>query len=135
MAAIVEESNAERVRRAHDCFRRGDADGLAGLCTPDVEFTSFVAEMEGRVYRGPQGIRDWLANVEETFDAFSSEVAAIEELGDRWVLAEILIRATVGGLPLEQRAFQLVELRGDRASRWTWHRTIEEALAAAEEGE
>lgn len=64
----------------------------------------FVAEMEGRVYRWPQGVRDWLANVEETFDAFSSEVAAIEELGDR-------------------------------ASRWTWDRTLEEALAAAEEGE
>jgi hypothetical protein len=46
VAAIVEESNAERVRRAHDCFRRADG-----------------------------------------------------------------------------------------ASRWTWHRTIEEALAAAEEAE
>jgi hypothetical protein len=55
----------------------------------------------------------------------------VTDVGDA-VVTEVLIRGTVGGLPLEQRAFQLVETDDDRqVRRWTWHRSHAEALAAA----
>jgi ketosteroid isomerase-like protein len=132
MAVMVEGSNVERTRFAWECFNRRDAEGLMSICVPDVEFTTFVGEMEGRVYRGAEGVREWFANVDETFDEFAPEVVDVTDVGNG-VVTEVQIRGSLGGLPLEQRAFQLIEIRSGLATRWSWYRTREEALAAAED--
>ncbi len=128
---MVDDSDIARLRRAHEAFSRGDAEGLLELCSPDVEFTTYVAEMEGRAYHGHEGVREWVTNLQATFDDFTNEILGIETLEDDRVLAELLICGTASGLRLEQRAFQLVEFHDGLATHWSWYRTREEAVAAA----
>jgi len=67
------------VRAAFDRANAGDPDGLAALCHEAVEFHD-VPEITGsRIYRGRDGIREWLRTVREVSDDLQLQI---------WDLAE-----------------------------------------------
>ncbi|HEX3243335.1 MAG TPA: nuclear transport factor 2 family protein, partial [Solirubrobacterales bacterium] len=57
----------ERLHDAFEAFNAGDLDRFDELCDPDVEFSTFLGRMEGRTYRGTEGVHEWFANIREAF--------------------------------------------------------------------
>jgi ketosteroid isomerase-like protein len=131
----ADQAKAQLVRRAHKYASVGDVANLLTLCTPEVEFTTFLGQMEGRTYHGQSGVSEWIENLHSTFSDFENQVLEIDSISENAVIAEVLIGGTASGLRLEERLFQLVSFRGGLASAWAWYRTREEAVAAAEAGE
>jgi ketosteroid isomerase-like protein len=73
---------ADVVRAAFERANANDPDGLADLCTEDVEFRD-VPEIPGSTtYRGKEGIRKWLGTVHEVSDDLELQIREMEERGD-----------------------------------------------------
>ncbi len=77
-AVAVEKLNIEKLADAFDAFNRRDVEAyIAAVDVPDdYEWRPFLtAGVEGGVYRGPMGLREWFANIDELFESFSIEVS------------------------------------------------------------
>jgi ketosteroid isomerase-like protein len=107
-----------------------DLDGFMAVVAEDVEFTSMVAEVEGTTFRGHEGIRTWWETVVEAFGEVRWEVLEVRGAGDRGI-AHVRMDGTLGEVPLNLRMWLAARLRDGRATRWSWHRTEQEALEAA----
>src|SRR4051812_27362602 len=89
----MSQENVEIVRRGFEHANRRDLDGFLSYLDPEFELRSaVVGGAEGNVYRGPDGVREWLANLDETFEELINEPIELRDLGDR-VLAFGRIRA------------------------------------------
>ena len=73
----------ENVRSGIDAYNRGDAEALVELSDPDVTMVPIRALLEGTEYRGHEGVRRFLADMDE--DWTEREVIADEmrEVGGR----------------------------------------------------
>jgi ketosteroid isomerase-like protein len=132
----MSEENVELVRKAYEAFNRRAPDALADLCAPDVEFTSLMAESEGGVYRGREGIREFFQQQDEAFDRITAEIMEIVDRGEILVVS-IAFRAhgRGSGVPVEQHSWQALRVHEGRGIWWGFFRTRAEALEAAGVGE
>jgi ketosteroid isomerase-like protein len=101
----MSEQNVEVIRRAFEAIAAGDADSLAGLASEDAELRSVVSGIEGRVYRGPQGIRQYSADLIEAFERVDQTAEELIDLDENGVLVIIRVeaRSRTSGLELAQR--------------------------------
>jgi ketosteroid isomerase-like protein len=83
----MSQENLEVVRRAVAALNARDLDGYLALCTPDVEL--LIPEVIAGVYEGPQGIRRFLTDVEDTAPDFHIDIQDLKAVGDDQVLAPI----------------------------------------------
>jgi ketosteroid isomerase-like protein len=127
--------NVEIVRAAYEAMGRGDFDLAAGVWDPDGEWVPAMAGItEGRLYRGPAGVRRYFDELLETFPELRIEDLELSEHGDRvLVLYRLRVRGRASGVPIDQPAGAVYELRGDRVVRGRSYLTREEALAAVQE--
>jgi ketosteroid isomerase-like protein len=78
---------ADLVRRAFQLANANDAEGLAAISDPGIEFHD-VPEIPGSTtYAGHDGVRDWLRNVHEVSEDLHLQIWELDENGDA-VLAE-----------------------------------------------
>lgn len=127
--------NVKNVRRAYEAFKTRDFKTIADLSDPEVEFTSLIRESEGEVYRGHEGVREYLEALVDVLPDWSPEIETIEDHGDRMLVrARIYATPPGGSVPLEQVSWQAIRFRGARAVRWDFFRTEEEARAALGQG-
>ena len=126
-------TNRELAERAYAALNRDDFEGFLALIDPDVEFTSLIAEAEGRTYRGPAGVREWWANIKNTLGGLRWAVHEIRDVGADSILVKIEVRGELEGAPIAQTMFQTVEGRDDLVVWWAVFRTEEEALQALED--
>jgi ketosteroid isomerase-like protein len=110
-----------------------DVDRLMTLLDPEVEFYSRLVQVDGRFYQGHEGMRRFLAEVDEAFE------------GARWKLDEItrgagddlvvvlrqILRGRASRAPLDLPSFQAWKFRNGRPWRIVVYGTREEALEAA----
>jgi ketosteroid isomerase-like protein len=74
----------DRVLAIFDAWNRGDFDGWAGLGHPEVEFyPEMPGQLEGRVYRGRDGLRRFWDEWHDVWDPVSVRVDEHEWLGER----------------------------------------------------
>jgi ketosteroid isomerase-like protein len=101
-----------------EAVNRRDADGALQLVSEDAELILPRSATEG-VYHGHDGVRTFLADNAETFDAFNAEYRDIRDLGDR-VLATVTIhaRGKGSGAETDQTSVVLVTFRGGKVTRW-----------------
>jgi ketosteroid isomerase-like protein len=128
----MSQENVELARKGYEAFNRRDADALADLCDPEVEFLSLIAESEGQVYRGHEGVRAFLRQQDEAFDAISAEIEEIIDFDD-FLIISLCFRAhgRESGVPVEQHSWQAARIRANRILWWKFFRTRAEALEAA----
>ena len=119
----------EVVVSAADALNRGDIDRFLVLMDPDVEFTSMIAEAEGEIFRGHEGVRRWWHNVREAFESVRWDYLDIWTRGDRGV-AKLRVEGKLGGVALEQTTWQAMTMRHGRALWWAFFRSEREALEA-----
>jgi ketosteroid isomerase-like protein len=122
--------NVETLRGSYDAFRRRDLQAFLSYMDPDVEFKSFVLEVEGAYY-GHEGVSSWWESVLAVFPDWRPTVDDVEEVGDRLVVrVRSEGRGTGSGIALERDIWQLADIRDGRLKSWAFFRTKQEALEA-----
>lgn len=133
MGAVSRE-DVDNLRRGYAAYSRGDLPGALEFIDPRFEIhTSGAFLDEGRVYRGHDGVREFLAMLSEAFEDVSYEPEEIVEAGaDRYVvLARLRGRGKASGVETDVRFAHLWTVREGRAIRMRAFLDRAEALRAA----
>lgn len=137
MSGMAPGDNVEIVKRGFKAFNENGIDGIVPFLDPEFEATtppSLASEPD--TYRGHDGIRRWFDSFYEVMDEIRWDAHGFEAVGDR-VIVEFTLRARgkTTGLDFGQDAVMLWELRDGKAIRLDLFQTVDEARAAAGEGE
>lgn len=123
--------NVELAHRAIEALNRRDLDAFLAFSDPDVEFTPYTVEVDGR-YRGHDGIRRWWDDLFGVFPDWSVSLEEVREIGPH-TLAVLRVggHGEGSGTPVDQRLWQLAEWSAEgRVVRTSNHGSEAEALAA-----
>jgi Ketosteroid isomerase-related protein len=132
----VSKENLEIVQRGFEAFNAQGVEGVIPFIDPDFEATTPPdLASEPDTYRGPDGIRRWFDSFFEVMDEIRWDAREFHEAGDR-VVVEFTLRARgkTTGLSFGQEAVMVWTLRDGKAVRVDLYPTLDEALAAAQEG-
>jgi ketosteroid isomerase-like protein len=130
----VDESRRELLEAGYAAINSGDTERALGLLAPDVEIVTSGAFLdEGAVYRGHDGVREFLVMVNEAFEGLVYELVELIEVDEDRALA--LLRAAGrgkgSGVEVEMDAGHIWTLRGDEAVRLEAYADHDSARAAA----
>lgn len=122
----------ETVRRAHDALNSGDVEALVAECAPSFRLDMSDRVLNPDVYEGHEGIRRFVAEVHDAWEAFTWEPEELVESGE---LVLALVRSTGrgrgSGLELERRAAMLWTVPEERAVSLRFFRDRDAARRAA----
>ena len=106
----MSQENVEIVRRSMDAYRSRDYEGALAAYHPEVVCDAMV--VQGRVYRGHEGVaeqaRDWVG----TWDDWEWEIEELIDCGDR--VLTVMRQSGTGkgsGVHVEQQTFFVYTLR------------------------
>jgi ketosteroid isomerase-like protein len=125
------------VREAFARWEVGDYDLLRDFflanTTPDVELCSRLAGVGGETYRGHDGVRAWLADIQENFERFTPWQEQVLEAGADRVVAVggIDFRSRESGVDMNVPWGWIYEFTGRRLRRMLFYGSPGEALEAA----
>jgi ketosteroid isomerase-like protein len=127
----MSQENVELVRRGLDLIGRGDLAELVSLIGPEFELHENVLAPDAAVYRGPQGLREWLEAGQEAFADFRIEAERFTERGD-WVFAQVRAygRGKGSGAPFKAQYVIAVKLRLGEYIFGASYQDLPEALEA-----
>jgi ketosteroid isomerase-like protein len=127
----MSQENVEVVRRFLDAFNARDVEVLVSLSAEDCEWRPFRAQLEGIVYRGHQGVRQFLSDMNEDWETFRIDPL---EFRDRdqlvAVIGRVKARSAESSMEIESIAGFVHELEQGRVRRITSHSDVEAALDA-----
>jgi ketosteroid isomerase-like protein len=104
------------------------------LSTPDIEVHAVTLGIEGRHYKGHDGLRQWMRDVSDRFSA-RTEAEAVEVLGDDAVMVRgTLYMETEYGGEEQQRYALVIHLRDGQACWIGTFFSAADAKAAYESG-
>src|SRR5215212_5211325 len=124
----MSQQNIEIVRGAWAAFMRHDNAAALGFYDPEVELHGHV---DGGVYRGLDGVRDFFGEWLAAWDEFSTDVEEWIDAGDD-VIAVVYERARGrrSDVPVEQRQWHVWTVRNGKLLRLRIYATRSEALEA-----
>jgi ketosteroid isomerase-like protein len=126
----MSQDNVEVVRQLIAALNERDVDRYLSLCTPEVELSNPTTPLEGPT-RGPEGIREFFAAVEEASTTFCVEAERIHTVSrDRVLVFGQLKMVSSGGIALERPITNVYELTGGKLRRVDVYFDREEALEA-----
>ena len=125
--------NVELAARLIEVLNKRDASGLIALSDPDVEWHSFFALGEqGNVFRGHEGARRWIDELNDAWDIVQAEVDDALAVGDIAVLVgHIHYRGRSSGVETESPAGWVLKFRQEQAILYRAFRDPQQALEAA----
>jgi ketosteroid isomerase-like protein len=127
----MSQENVEVVRRFLDAFNARDVEVLVSLSAEDCEWRPFRAQLEGIVYRGHEGVRQFLSDMNEDWETFRIDPL---EFRDRdqlvAVIGRVKARSAESSMEIESIAGFVHELEQGRVRRITSHSDVEAALDA-----
>jgi ketosteroid isomerase-like protein len=89
------------IGRLYQAFNQRDVEGIVALCSEDTEFVAVTGEEVGREvpYRGPEGLREYLRDVERVWEELLITPSRIEQQGDRLlVVGRVYVRSRALGI-------------------------------------
>ncbi len=133
----MSQENVEIVRRAFEAGWARPAPDFATvnvLFHPDHElFSSATSRVEGGSHPGAQGFREILGSLDEAFESWEGSVEQVRSIDKARVLVAALLtaRGKRSGVPVKQRYWYVVTVRGAKLTRTEGYTSFEEALEAA----
>jgi ketosteroid isomerase-like protein len=129
----MSEENAQTILAHFEAMNRRDADATAAIvdmCDPEVEWRT---ELIGTpVYRGHDGIRQALQDIDLAWEFWRSEPTEILEGNDKVFFAtHATARARGTGIPVEADLYYVAHFRRDKVIRFDGFRDRSKALEAA----
>jgi ketosteroid isomerase-like protein len=128
-------ANVEAFKRSIEAYNRKDVEGLlAGLDT-EVEWRPVLPVVLGgrtTVYRGHDGIREMLRDLDEILEERHLDFSEIHDVGNRVVaVGRLTIRGRASGVPTESPFGWLGEFSNGKATRIRTYLSPDEALEIA----
>ena len=117
-------------------MNRGDVDGMLELLHPEVRWRAIPGPAGADLYEGHEGVRKFIGEWLEAWDAFEQELVDIETRGD-WALARALIRTRGGisGIEFETEVTYVMQARDEQLARMEMFATYDEGRAVWEAAE
>jgi ketosteroid isomerase-like protein len=127
------EENVEIVRRSYAAYDSGGLDAVAEFWNPDIEWRAVEGYIDDvGVIRGPDGMRQYLGQWEETFDATRTEIEELIEAGDQVVaVLRGVGRMRDSDAEIDIRYAVVISIRDGKIVRGREYPNREEALEAA----
>jgi len=126
----MSQENVEVVRAAYAAFNARDVDGLLRLSAEDCEWHPLRAQLEGVVYRGHQGVRQFVRDMDDDWGSFRIDPL---EFHDRGELVAVIGRVSAlgqSGVAVDSVAGFVFELDRGLIKHIVSHSDPEAALAA-----
>jgi ketosteroid isomerase-like protein len=131
----VSSENVEAFKRGLDAGNRGDVDALLDELHPEIEWHSALHVLMGgeqTVFRGHQGVRKMLRDLNETFAEIRIEMSEFRDLGDGVVaIGCTRNRGKASGAETETPLALVTEIRDGKTITIRAYLDREEALEAA----
>ena len=124
------EGNREFADEMYAALNSRDLDTFLSGVSEDVECRSLIAEAEGELFRGHEGVRQWWEQVVHAIGGLDFEIQKFTEDGDAGVV-KLRVRGSVDATGIEQTMWQAIVIRDRKALWWETFRTEDEAWAAA----
>jgi ketosteroid isomerase-like protein len=130
---LSEPKDAEVVRKAWAAVSRRDIPAMLDGLDPEVEAVPFGAAMEGRVYRGHEGVIRWLEHdIWATWETFETHPEEFQEVGNHLlVFGRWIARGKESGMDLEIAATWVIDVRDGKVLRWQTYTDRDEAIRDA----
>jgi len=119
----MSQETVELLHRAYDAFNRRDLDAFLALCDPDVEFVSYLMQVEGGdPYRGHDGVRGWWQRLLAVYPDFGGQIEEIQDVGDV-TIARVRVhgRGIESDAPMDQTLWHVSAVRQGRVIWWLRH--------------
>jgi ketosteroid isomerase-like protein len=115
----MSESNVEIVRAGLDAWNRRDITAVVEVLHEDAELLPMRAVFEGSVYRGAEGFKAFLKDMNEEWEGFHIEPDEFREIDDQrvLVLGRLLGRGKASGMDFEAPAAWVCELRDGKVAK------------------
>jgi len=129
----MSEENVEIVRRLSSSWRDRDYSAVEELCHPDVVFDVSRNVFNPGVHRGIDGLRHFMATVDEAWESFAIIPEELIDAGDKVVMANRMSgTGRASGAQAEMLVFAVVTFEGGKIVRFAGGiRSRVEALEAA----
>jgi ketosteroid isomerase-like protein len=131
-AVRVRDNGMDVVALTLEAFNRRDLPALLSLLDDQVELRPFSAKLSGETYLGPEGVRRWLAELEDEWSEWRVELLD-QRMVEESVLSigRVVARARDNCLEMDLPAAFLSTVRGGHVMRLESFGDPNEALAAA----
>jgi ketosteroid isomerase-like protein len=128
----MSQPSVELAGQVMDALGRRDLSRVIALADPEVEWHSFFAELgDGGVYRGHDGTRQYLSDLDDAWEIVRADVDDRLGVGDIAVLiGRIHYRGRSSGIETETPAGWMLKFRDGRVSCFRAFREPEQALEA-----
>jgi ketosteroid isomerase-like protein len=122
--------NVETAHRILAALSKRDLDVLTGFVEPDARWRSFFAALsQAGEYRGHDGLRQYMTDLEETFEFLHADVADMLDAGDVVVgLGTIHYRGRGSGVETQSAAGWVFKFRDGKLLQFRAFRDPEQAL-------
>jgi ketosteroid isomerase-like protein len=129
---LVPEENVELLRQWFKATARGDVASLLEIASPEIEYVPIMAALEGRVYRGHEGVERWIEELFEHWETFEPIGEQFYERGNTVIATGCWhARGRASGAPLDnQSATWVVEFRDRTMTRLQTYTSRADALDA-----
>ena len=127
----MSQENVEIVRAAYAAFNARDVEGLLRLSAEDCEWQPLRAQLEGIVYRGHQGVRQFVSDMDEDWEEFLLDPLEFHDRDERVVVIARVTALGQSGVEIDSVAGFLFELQQGRIRRIVSYSDPAAALEAA----
>jgi len=128
----MSQENVEIVRRLVDAFNERDLESFAELTTPDFEWTTSMAAVEGEIFWGREGIETYFGRMRDAWEEFLAVGDEFRDLGDRVLWrGRLQGRGRGSGVPVSAPLDILYDVRAGKVSSMHSFLDHDEALRAA----
>ena len=128
----MSQENVEVVQRAIAAVNDRDIERYLACCTKDVELRTPLASIGG-VYNGPEDIRRFFADIQDTSPDFRIDIERVEAIGGDQVLCFTRVTSTgrASGIPTGVDAANIYDLDAGKIRRVQIFIDRQQALEAA----
>jgi ketosteroid isomerase-like protein len=131
----MSQENLETFEHAIDALNRGDVEQLLESVDPAAEWHMALQVLLGGgagVYRGHDGVREFMDDMDEAFSEYRVEYPEIRDLGDRILaLGRLWARGRESGAETETPVSSVTWIRDGKSTRVLSYLNHAEALEAA----
>jgi ketosteroid isomerase-like protein len=128
----VASERIELLQRAFEAFNSRDVSPLAEIADPEFEMVTRVVRLEGRSFRGLEGVQEYWRFLDEGWREISFEFEDAKEAGEHLVVDYRMRGVSLDqGVPVDQPVSMLVTFKADKLLRLQTFFDPTEALAAA----
>ncbi len=131
----MSQENVDAFKRGLEAGNRGDVDTLLDELDPEVEWHSALHAFLGgeqTVFRGHDGVREMLRDLNEVFGEIHIEISEIRDLGDRLVaIGRTRTRGKTSGAETEMPLAFVTQIRNGKTISLRAYNDPKQALEAA----